>query len=72
MVLFSELAPFGPLDKYALPTENEVIDRFCEAARRHKVWLVPGSMFLISPLDGRIYNTALVIDPEICAEVGDA
>jgi predicted amidohydrolase len=64
MVLFSELAPFGPLDKFALPHENEVIDKFCEAARRYRLWLVPGSMFLTSPVDGRIYNTAVVIDPD--------
>lgn len=64
MVMFSELSPFGPLDKYALPHENDVIDQFCEAARRYKVWLIPGSMFLTSPVDGRIYNTALVINPD--------
>ncbi|SLN20393.1 Formamidase [Roseovarius gaetbuli] len=64
MVMFSELSPFGPLDKYALPHENDVIDQFCEAARRYKVWLIPGSMFLTSPIDGRIYNTALVINPD--------
>jgi predicted amidohydrolase len=64
MVLFSELAPFGPLDKFALPYENETTDQFCEAARRHKIWLIPGSMFLTSPVDGQIYNTSLVIDPD--------
>jgi len=64
MVMFSELSPFGPLDEYALPRENDVIDKFCDAARRHKVWLIPGSMFLTSPVDGRIYNTALVINPD--------
>ncbi|MDA3856643.1 MAG: carbon-nitrogen hydrolase family protein [Roseovarius sp.] len=64
MVMFSELSPFGPLDKYALPAENDVIDKFCEAARHYKVWLVPGSMFLTSPVDGKIYNTALVINPD--------
>ena len=63
MVLFSELAPFGPLDKFALPAENETLDRFCEAARRHKVWLIPGSMF-IKHEDGRIFNTSVVINPE--------
>jgi len=64
MVLFSELAAFGPLERFKLPPENEVIDRFCAAARRHRVWLIPGSMFLTSPEDGRVYNTSLVIDPE--------
>lgn len=64
MVMFSELSPFGPLDRYALPAENDVIDKFCEAARRYNIWLIPGSMFLTSPLDGRLYNTAIVIDPD--------
>ncbi|MAM25219.1 MAG: carbon-nitrogen hydrolase family protein [Rhodobacteraceae bacterium] len=64
MVLFSELAPFGPLDKFALPPENETIERFQEAARKHRVWLIPGSMFLKHPEDGRVYNTSVVINPE--------
>ncbi len=63
MVLFSELAPFGPLDKFALPEQNETLDRFCAAAKRHKVWLIPGSMFIKNP-DGRIFNTSVVINPE--------
>ncbi|WP_102110229.1 carbon-nitrogen hydrolase family protein [Oceaniglobus roseus] len=63
MVLFSELAPYGPLDRFALPPENEALERFRDAARRHRVWLIPGSMFLRAP-DGRIFNTAVVINPE--------
>ena len=63
MVLFSELAPFGPLDRFAQPPENETLDRFCEAARRHRVWLIPGSMFLRAT-DGQIFNTSVVINPE--------
>lgn len=63
MVLFSELAPFGPLDRFAQLPENETLERFQAAARRQKVWLIPGSMFLRQP-DGRILNTAVVIDPE--------
>ena len=62
MVLFSELAPFGPLTRYAQPFPNEVIDGFCEDARRHGVWLIPGSMFERAE-DGGIYNTAAVINP---------
>ncbi|MDW4499280.1 carbon-nitrogen hydrolase family protein [Sulfitobacter sp. D35] len=64
MVLFSELAPFGPLDKFSLSPENETIDRFCEAARKHGVWLIPGSMFLTDPDSGEIFNTSVVINPE--------
>ncbi|HEY9039099.1 MAG TPA: carbon-nitrogen hydrolase family protein [Roseovarius sp.] len=63
MVLFSELAPFGPLPKFSLPLRNETVDRFCEAARRHNIWLIPGSMFETAE-DGRIYNTSTVIDPD--------
>ncbi len=63
MVLFSELAPFGPLPRYAQPFLNDTLERFCAAARHHKVWLIPGSMFEKGP-DGRIYNTSAVIDPE--------
>ena len=33
MVLFSELAPFGPLPKFSLPLRDEAKDRFCAAAR---------------------------------------
>ncbi len=63
MVLFSELAAFGPLDRYAVPTENETIEKFCMAARRHRVWLIPGTMFLRGD-DGLIRNTAVVINPD--------
>jgi len=63
MVLFSELSPFGPLTRFAQPFPNHVIDEFCVDARRHKVWLIPGSMFERAE-DGRIYNTSVVINPE--------
>ncbi len=62
MVLFSELAPYGPLPRFAQPFENEALDQFRAAARRHRVWLIPGSMFE-KTADGRIYNTSAVIDP---------
>ena len=64
MVLFSELAAYGPLDRFALPPENETLERFQAAARKHRVWLIPGSMFLKNPEDGRVYNTSVVINPE--------
>lgn len=63
MVLFSELAPFGPLHKYAQPFENETIEKFREDARRFKIWLIPGSMFERTD-DGKIYNTSVVINPD--------
>ncbi|MET4101461.1 putative amidohydrolase [Roseovarius sp. MBR-78] len=63
MVVFSELAPFGPLDRYAQPFPNDTLAIFQDAARRYGVWLLPGSMFEKRE-DGRIFNTAVVIDPE--------
>ena len=63
MVLFSELAPYGPLDRYAQPFPNEALQLFQEDARRYGIWLIPGSMFEKAE-DGRIYNTSAVINPE--------
>ncbi len=63
MVLFSELAPYGPLPRYAQPFENEALDLFRQDARRYGIWLIPGSMFEKAE-DGRIYNTSAVINPQ--------
>jgi predicted amidohydrolase len=61
MVVFSELAAFGPLVVNAQPIPNKTEDTFREWARKHGIWLIPGSMF---ELDGNaVYNTASVIDP---------
>ncbi len=62
MVLFSELAPFGPLDHFAQPFPNEAIERFQAKAVEHGLWLIPGSMFETTG-DGRILNTSVVINP---------
>lgn len=62
MVVFSELAAFGPLLANAREFPNETEDTFREWARKHQIWLLPGSMF---EKDGEhIYNTASVINPE--------
>ena len=63
MVLFSELAPFGPLDRFAQPFPNDTLSLFQEDARRHRIWLIPGSMFEKRE-DGRVFNTSVVINPD--------
>jgi predicted amidohydrolase len=63
MVLFSELAPYGPLPRFAQPYINDDLGRLQDAARKHNVWLIPGSMFEKDEA-GRIFNTASVIDPD--------
>lgn len=61
MVMFSELCARGPLTTYA--TELETFDdEFIAMARKHKIWLLPGSVF--ERKDGKIYNTASVYSPE--------
>jgi nitrilase len=39
-------------------------DFLADAARRHGLWLVGGSMPLVSPDPERVYNTSLVFDPQ--------
>lgn len=63
MVLFSELAQHGPLHRFAQPYDNQAIKQFCDDARRHKVWLIPGSFFE-KATDGKVYNTSVVINPQ--------
>ena len=63
MALFSELAPYGPLNQFAQPFPNDAIALFQEDARRFGIWLIPGSMFEKRD-DGRIYNTSVVINPD--------
>ena len=63
MVLFSELAPFGPLHDYAQFFPNQTLEQFQEDARRHGIWLIPGSMFEKTQ-DGKVYNTSVVINPQ--------
>lgn len=61
MVVFSELAPFGPLTANAQPLPNATEKLFQVWARKHGIWLIPGSMF--ERIGGLTYNTATVIDP---------
>lgn len=63
MALFSELAPFGPLPKFAQPMPGHAEQRFQELARKYGIWLIPGSMFEKGG-DGRKYNTSVVINPD--------
>ena len=62
MVLFSELAPFGPLPEYAQPLPGPAEQKFCEMAARHRIWLIPGSLF--ERAGDKIYNTTPVINPQ--------
>ena len=62
MVVFSELAAFGPLPGYAQPMPGPAEDAFCRMAAYHNIWLLPGSMFEL--VGDKVYNTAPVIAPD--------
>ncbi|MEH6456607.1 MAG: carbon-nitrogen hydrolase family protein [Cocleimonas sp.] len=61
MIVFSELAPYGPLTSKAKDFPHPDIKIFQDLAIKHNVWLIPGSMF--ENRDGKTYNTTFVINP---------
>jgi predicted amidohydrolase len=61
MVVLPELASFGPALAHAEDMPGATEQRYQALARRHGIWLVPGSLY--ERHEGRIYNTAPVIDP---------
>lgn len=61
MVVFSELACFGPSPANAQPLPGPTEARFQQIALDHNIWLIPGSIF--EAVHEQIYNTASVINP---------
>jgi len=62
MVVFSELAPLGPLIVHAQEFPNPTEAHFQELAKKHGIWLLPGSMF--ERVGAQVFNTASVIAPD--------
>lgn len=62
MVVFSELAPYGPLLSNAVPFPAPAEEIFRSWAKKYGIWLIPGSMF--ETYGDKIYNTAMIIDPD--------
>lgn len=61
LVVLSELATFGTSLRYAEPMPGPTENAYCQLAAKHRVWLVPGSLY--ERASDKIYNTASVIDP---------
>lgn len=61
MIVWSELAIFGPSPAFAQVMPGPTEDELRELALKHGVWLVPGSLF--EKKDGHVFNTCPVIDP---------
>lgn len=62
MVVLPELTACGADRNLAEPMPGPTEARFCDIARSHGIWLIPGSMYESS--DGKLYNTMPVIDPQ--------
>jgi predicted amidohydrolase len=62
MVVLPELCTYGTNTELAVHMPGEVENCFRESARKNGIWLIPGSIF--ERRDGKIYNTAPVINPE--------
>ena len=61
MVIFSELCAYGAAKAQAQPRGGPVEQTFQELAARHKIWLIPGSIY---ERDGdHLYNMTPVINP---------
>jgi len=61
MVVVSELAIFGAALSAAESLPSRAENRLCALANELGIWLVPGSLY--EKADGKIYNTAPVINP---------
>jgi predicted amidohydrolase len=62
MVVLPELCTYGTSTELAVQMPGEVENCYRESARKNAVWLIPGSIF--ETRNGKIYNTAPVINPE--------
>lgn len=61
MVVFSELAAYGPNPAKAEPLPGPAERKFQDMAAKHKIWVINGS--LVEHLNGKRYNTLSVINP---------
>lgn len=62
MVLAAELNACGSSANMAEPMPGPREERFRKIARRHDIWLIPGSMF--EAAHGKVFNTVPVINPD--------
>ena len=62
MIVFSELAQCGPVPNAPVHLPGPEEASLQAVAARHGIWLIPGSVFERGA-DGKLYNTASVIDP---------
>jgi len=61
MIILGELCVFGPRPSTAQSMPGPAEAHLCSLARKHSIWLIPGSMYEMA--NGKIFNTSPVIDP---------
>jgi len=62
MIVFSELCAYGPLTYTARELPCSFEEEMQKEAKKHGIWILPGSIF--EKRDGKVYNTASVINPD--------
>jgi predicted amidohydrolase len=62
MVVAGELCGFGANTGFAQCLPGDAESFLCELARKHKLWLIPGSLY--EKCDGLVFNTTPVINPQ--------
>ncbi len=62
MVIFPELCSFVAGVRFAEPEAGPTESRYRELASKHRIWLLPGSLY--QRVGDDIYNTMPVIDPD--------
>ena len=62
MVMFSELCGFGPLTGFALTDPSIIEKEFTHLAKKHSIWIVPGSFY--EKRGSEIFNTTYAINPK--------
>jgi len=60
MIVFSELCSYGPEKKYATTFPSIAENFYCQLAKKHDIWLIPGSQY--EQEGDHIYNTTSVIN----------
>lgn len=62
MVVFPELCSFGPKLSFAETMPGPTESRYQALAKKHRIWLIPGSIY--ERVGDDVFNTAPVISPE--------
>ena len=62
MLVIGELAPFGSAKDFAQALPGPAEQFLCGLAKKHQVWLIPGSLY--EKRAGKFFNTTPVINPD--------